>query len=75
MFGSSDIRSSPRAWASAMRIWSRMKLRSERTIWKPSPLVVPSTTGVGATGASSPIPCTVPVGCEKTISEVPWPSW
>ncbi|MCY1419895.1 hypothetical protein D9M71_354970 [compost metagenome] len=75
MFGSRDSMSSPRAWASAILIWSRMKLRSERTIWKPTPLVVPSTTGVCATGVSSPLPCTVPVGCEKTISVVPWPSW
>ncbi|MNP06493.1 hypothetical protein D3C76_984800 [compost metagenome] len=74
MFGSSDIRSSPRAWASAMRIWSRMKFRSERTIWKPS-LVVPSTTGIGATGVVSPFPPTVPVAWEKTISLVPWASW
>ncbi|MCY1453042.1 hypothetical protein D9M71_700090 [compost metagenome] len=76
MFGNRDNRSAPPAWASAMRIWSRMKSRSPRTSCTPGPLAViagpGSTAVVGVGGVKS---ATAAVGAENTCSVTPLASW
>ncbi|MCY1350927.1 hypothetical protein D9M69_371730 [compost metagenome] len=76
MLGNSDRRSAPLAWASAIRIWSRMKSRSPRTSCTPGPLW--ATPGPGSTavvGVGGVKGATASVGAENTCSVTPWASW
>ncbi|MNM80558.1 hypothetical protein D3C81_925300 [compost metagenome] len=75
MLGSSERMSAPSASASAILIWSRMKLRSERTMCRPAPPAVASATGVAGVGTTGAPGCTTAVGWENSTSVVPWASW
>ncbi|MNG99624.1 hypothetical protein D3C76_781660 [compost metagenome] len=62
--GISERMSCPAASASAILIWARMKLRSERTMCRPSPPAVASATGVGVVGTTGAPAATAAVGSE-----------
>ncbi|MCY1427517.1 hypothetical protein D9M71_433660 [compost metagenome] len=76
MLGNRDKRSAPLAWASEIRICSRMKSRSARTSCTPGPLAViagpGSTAVVGVGGVKG---ATAAVGAENTCSVTPLASW
>ncbi|MNT54289.1 hypothetical protein D3C72_1914390 [compost metagenome] len=72
--GISERMSCPAASASAILICARMKFRSERTMCRPAPPSLASTTGVAAVGTTGAPGCTTVVGCEYSTSVVPWAS-